>query len=114
MSHSHPLETLTHHSARAVWSIKHTKVIGVALVKQRRLVLTAQVAAIHLFHLAWDRIKSELSDTYIQCFELLGSGNTIDDICQKLDIKKNTVHVYRQRILKRLGREIRFLDDELA
>jgi RNA polymerase sigma factor (sigma-70 family) len=68
----------------------------------------------HLFHLAWDRIKSELSDTYIQCFELLGSGNTIDDICQKLDIKKNTVHVYRQRILKRLGREIRFLDDELA
>ena len=68
----------------------------------------------HLFHLAWDRIKTELSDTYIQCFELLGSDTSIDDICSKLDIKKNTVHVYRQRILKRLGREIRFLDDELA
>lgn len=68
----------------------------------------------HIFQVAWERIQHELSESYRQCFLLWGQGISIDEICAQLDLKKNSVHVYRQRVLKRLTREIRFLDDELG
>ena len=68
----------------------------------------------HIFHIAWDRIKDDLPESYRECFMLFGQGLDVHEVCARLDIKKNSAHVYRQRVLKRLNREIRFLDDELG
>ncbi|MDD7985549.1 sigma-70 family RNA polymerase sigma factor [Lentisphaera marina] len=68
----------------------------------------------HIFTLAWERIEPELSDSYKQVFMLFSQGKNVTEISSELDLQKNSVHVYRQRVLKRLNREIRFLDDELA
>ena len=68
---------------------------------------------VHISTLAWERIKGDLSETYRECFELLGQGLSVDEIAVRLELKKNTVYVYHQRVLQRLRRAIRVLDDEL-
>ena len=45
---------------------------------------------------------------------LFSEGKNVEEISGELELQKNSVHVYRQRVLKRLNREIRFLDDELG
>lgn len=68
----------------------------------------------HLFQLAWDRVKDELGETYRECFLLFGQGHDVHEVAKRLNIKTNSAHVYRQRVVKRLSREVRFLDDELG
>ncbi|EDM27931.1 probable extracytoplasmic function alternative sigma factor [Lentisphaera araneosa HTCC2155] len=68
----------------------------------------------HIFTLAWERIEPDLSDSYRQVFMLFSEGKNVEEISGELELQKNSVHVYRQRVLKRLNREIRFLDDELG
>ncbi|WDE98681.1 RNA polymerase sigma factor [Lentisphaera profundi] len=68
----------------------------------------------HIFKLSWQRIEGELSESYRQVFLLFSQGKDVNEISTELQLQKNSVHVYRQRVLKRLNREIRFLDDELC
>jgi len=68
----------------------------------------------HLFEIAWDRIKDDLPDNYRECFSLFGQGLDVHQVAEELNIKVNSAHVFRQRVTKRLAREIRFLDSELG
>jgi RNA polymerase sigma factor (sigma-70 family) len=68
----------------------------------------------HIFKLAWSRIEDDLSETYKNVFLLFSQGKDVHQISSELELQNNSVHVYRQRVLKRLNREIRFLDDELC
>ena len=68
----------------------------------------------HMTKLALDNIKHELSETSIKCFEMFYKGLPIDQICEELDLKKNSAYVIRKRVIDRLRIELIRLDNELS
>ena len=68
----------------------------------------------HISNLAWENIKGDFQGKTADCFLLLCEGKSVQDICDELDIKSNTVHVYRNRVQQKLHKEIRRLDNELS
>ena len=69
---------------------------------------------LHISRLAWDNIKDQFSGSVGECFQMFTKGNSVDEICEKLDIKRNSAFVFRQRVIEKLSKEIRRLDDELS
>ena len=68
----------------------------------------------HIANLAWENIKDEFRGRTADCFLMFCDGVEIEEICEKLDIKRNTANVYRNRVQERLHKEIRHLDKELS
>ena len=69
---------------------------------------------IHIANLAWENIKGEFQGKTADCFMLLCEGKSVTEVSESLDIKQNTVHVYRNRVQQKLHKEIRRLDKELS
>jgi RNA polymerase sigma factor (sigma-70 family) len=68
----------------------------------------------HMTKLALDNISHELSDASLQCFEMFYKGLPVSEICEQLDIKKNSAYVLRKRVIDRLRIELIRLDNELS
>jgi len=69
---------------------------------------------VHVSNLAWENIKDEFTGKAADCFLMFSEGKGIEDICDELDIKKNTAYVFRNRVQEKLHKEIRRLDRELS
>ena len=68
----------------------------------------------HIVTLAWENLKNDLSDKYQQCYTLLLEGISTEQIAQALEMKLNSAYVMRLRLIEKLHREIRRLDEELS
>lgn len=68
----------------------------------------------HISNKAWEVIAPQLSEKVIVAFKRVLEGVAIADIAKELDITENTVYVYRQRVEKKLMKEIIRLDNELS
>ncbi|WDE96470.1 sigma-70 family RNA polymerase sigma factor [Lentisphaera profundi] len=68
---------------------------------------------IYICELAWNNIKESFESNIQEIYPLLLNEVSPDDIAEKLDIKRNTVYVYKKRLNKKLFAEIRRLNDEL-
>ena len=69
---------------------------------------------LHISRLAWDNIKDQFTGSVGECFQMFTRGHSVDEICDKLNIKRNSAFVFRQRVIEKLTKEIRRLDDELS
>ena len=68
----------------------------------------------HISNLAWENIKGALSERDCQLFLMLAEGKSVDEITKFFDMKRNTLYVIRKRIVEKLSREIRRLDEDLS
>ena len=68
----------------------------------------------HVTNMALNNIRSSMSEAAISCFEMFFQGKHIDEICELLEIKKNSAYVFRRRVMERLRIEVIRLDDELS
>ena len=68
---------------------------------------------VHIAQLAWEVIEQGFDENPRQCYLLLADGFSAVEVAEKMDLKVNTVHVYRQRIKEKLRLEIRRLNWDL-
>jgi len=68
---------------------------------------------IYLSKLAWERIRSNYQENAQNSFDLLMQGLNNKEVAEKLDLKQNTVAVFKKRILEALKDEILQLDEFL-
>ena len=68
---------------------------------------------IYLSKLAWDRIKDNYQENAQNSFDLLMQGMNNKEVAEKLELKQNTVAVFKKRILEALKAEILQLDEFL-
>lgn len=68
----------------------------------------------HVSSLAWQNIKDDFQGKAAQCFLLFSEGKSVEEICEQLEIKANSAYKLRSRVVDRLCKEIRRLDDELS
>ncbi|MCM8536568.1 MAG: RNA polymerase sigma factor [Lentisphaeraceae bacterium] len=68
----------------------------------------------HIAKLAWENIRDEFGGKVIECFQLFMNGKNVDEVCDELDIKKNSAFVFRKRVQDRFSKEIRRLDYDLS
>ena len=68
----------------------------------------------HIANLAWENIKDDFRGKTADCFLMFCDGVGIEEICEKLDIKRNTANVFKNRVQEKLHKEIRRLDKELS
>ena len=68
----------------------------------------------HIANLAWENIKENLNEDNRKCFSLFTEGKNAEEISDILDLKLNSVYVMRKRVIEKLSREIRRLEDELS
>ena len=68
---------------------------------------------LHIAQLAWTNIQSEFNEKTRECYLLLSEGFSAVEVAEKMDLKVNTVHVFRQRIKAKLKSEIRQLNWDL-
>jgi RNA polymerase sigma factor (sigma-70 family) len=68
----------------------------------------------HVANLAWENIQGEIKGKAIDVFISFSKGKDIDEICQELDIKKNSAYVFKNRVQELLYKEIRHLHRELS
>jgi len=64
--------------------------------------------------MAWENVKNRFSGEAIKCFELLNEGMKNSEIALKLNLKENTVAVYKKRIISLLQKEIIQLEASLS
>ena len=76
--------------------------------------ITEREWKLHVSRLAWDSIKKEFNDKTRQCYLMLAEGIPATEVAKRLDLKVNSVHVFRQRIQEKLKSEIRRLNWELS
>jgi len=69
---------------------------------------------IHVSNIAWNNIKDDFDGKAIECFQLFREGKTVDQVCESLQLKSNSAYVLRKRVIDKLCREIRRLDEELS
>ena len=68
----------------------------------------------HIAKLAFENIRGEFGGKVIECFQLFMNGKNVDEVCEELDIKKNSAFVFRKRVQERFSKEIRRLDYDLS
>jgi RNA polymerase sigma factor (sigma-70 family) len=61
--------------------------------------------------LAWEKIEPELTDQLKTIFLLSLEGVSRQEIAQKLDLPPNTVSVYKKRVVERLQKKCKQLDE---
>jgi RNA polymerase sigma factor (sigma-70 family) len=75
--------------------------------------LAEQAWRVHLAKLAWERVREELAPSVLAACEQIVEGVTPKQIAVALDLKENSIHVYKRRVEKRLAQEIRRLKKEV-
>jgi len=68
----------------------------------------------HISNLAWENIQEGLNESNRDCFLLFSEGLTAEEVAEKMAVKLNTAYVMRKRVIEKLSREIRRLEDELS
>jgi len=68
----------------------------------------------HVTDLALNNIRPNFEGKAIECFELFCQGKSVDDVCETLELKRNSAFVLRKRVLEKLSTEIRRLDEQLS
>lgn len=68
----------------------------------------------YISKLAWDCIKNDLAENVRLSFERLMKGEPVRSIANDLNFPENTIHVYKNRVQKRLFKEILRLEAELS
>lgn len=68
----------------------------------------------HLGNLAWDAIEDRFSEQVKNAYIRLSHGEIAKDIAVDLQISRDTVYVYKERIQKALRQQVRHLDKELG
>jgi len=68
----------------------------------------------HISNLAWENISDKLNESNRDCFLLFSEGLTAEEVAEKMAIKLNTAYVMRKRVVEKLSREIRRLEEELS
>ena len=69
---------------------------------------------IHISKLAWESIRNNYQENAQNVFDLVTQGFGNKEIAEKLDLKQNTVAVFKKRITEAMREEIIRLDDFLA
>ena len=64
--------------------------------------------------MAWENIKDRFSEDAVSCFELLNAGLKNKEIAARLNLKENTVAVFKKRIVSSLQKEILQLEASLS
>ena len=64
--------------------------------------------------MALDNLRGKFSSNVIDVFERLTRGETPESISQEMGVPRNTVAVYKKRVLAKLRKEVKRLDDELG
>jgi RNA polymerase sigma factor (sigma-70 family) len=67
----------------------------------------------YLTHVALENMKKIFSGKAVEAFEMTLEEVSVDDICQKLDLKKESLYVLRNRVKSRFIEEVRHLSQEL-
>jgi RNA polymerase sigma factor (sigma-70 family) len=68
----------------------------------------------YISKMAWDNIENDLAENVRLSFERLMQGEPVRAIAQDLDFPENTIIVYKNRVQKRLFKEILRLEAELS
>lgn len=69
---------------------------------------------VHISKLAWKSIRGNYDENAQNAFDLITQGRSNKEVAEALDLKQNTVAVYKKRITEALRSEIRRLDSFLA
>ncbi|MCM8536038.1 MAG: RNA polymerase sigma factor [Lentisphaeraceae bacterium] len=69
---------------------------------------------VYLSKMAWENIKDDLAENVRDTFLDFMSGTAVRDIAKKFGFPENTIHVYKNRVQKRLFKEILRLEAELS
>jgi RNA polymerase sigma factor (sigma-70 family) len=68
----------------------------------------------YICQLAWENVRGNFEEKVQSVYQKLCEGLECDVIAEHLDIKRNTVYIYRKRIQEKLYIEIRKLNRELG
>lgn len=68
----------------------------------------------YICQLAWENVRGNFEEKVQAVYQKLCEGLECDVIAEQLDIKRNTVYIYRKRIQEKLYIEIRKLNRELG
>jgi len=69
---------------------------------------------IHISKLAWESIRNNYQENAQNVFDLVIKGMPNKEIAEKLDMRQNSVAVFKKRITEALRDEILRLDDFLS
>ena len=67
-----------------------------------------------LANAAWKKVEKELTDKVKNTYLMLLKGKSLDDVVDELEIQKNTVYVYKLRVVEKIQKEIKRLERELT
>ena len=68
----------------------------------------------YIFNMAWENVKDNFNEKIQSVYEQLLQDIDPEIIAKNIDIKRNTVYIYRKRIQEKLFKEIRRLNYELG
>lgn len=68
----------------------------------------------YIYSLVIKKVKQEFNPSIFNCFKLLSEGMKPEEICIQLDIRQNTVYVYKKRVLSRIQSYFQELDEFLS
>ena len=67
-----------------------------------------------LANAAWKKVQKELTDKVKNTYLMLLKGKSLNDVASELEIQKNTVYVYKLRVVEKIQKEIKRLEKELS
>ncbi|EDM26913.1 probable RNA polymerase sigma factor Y [Lentisphaera araneosa HTCC2155] len=67
----------------------------------------------HVSEAAWTNISDKFEVKVLQAFQKLASGEKGEQVALELGLSRNSVYVYKKRVMAALQKEIAYLDEEL-
>lgn len=67
-----------------------------------------------LANAAWEKVEKELTSKVKETYLMLLKGKSMDDVASTVGIQKNTVYVYKLRVIEKIQKEIKRLERELT
>ena len=67
-----------------------------------------------LSNTAWERVEPTLTEKVKATYLMLLKGKSLDSVAEELGIQKNTVYVYKLRVIEKIQREIKLIEQDLT
>ena len=67
-----------------------------------------------LANTAWSNVEKDLTDKVRDTYLMLLKGTSMDEVSETLGIQKNTVYVYKLRVVEKIQKEIKRLERDLT
>ena len=67
-----------------------------------------------LSNTAWQRVEPTLTDKVKQAYLMLLKGKSLESVAEELGIQNNTVYVYKLRVIEKIQREIKLIEQDLS